>query len=218
MTSDTTPSLAEFSDALAALAASGGRNVAAITLPQHRPLSAILWRPGVAVTSEQVLADGEGYGAVLPGGKRVPAKLAGRDPGTNVAAFTLEHDAAPLERAPATAVGALSLLLGAYGDGGRTARLGMVRRLGPAWQSLAGGKIDQLIVLDARLGPDTEAAAISRLAALTGATGSLDDLTRALALAIREGRIALDDPALLAHLRRTTDDALRINNPQWLGS
>ena len=75
-----------------------------------------------------------------------------------------------------------------------------------------------MVERELRLGPDTEAAAISRLAALTGATGSLDDLTRALALAIREGRIALDDPALLAHLRRTTDDALRINNPQWLGS
>jgi S1-C subfamily serine protease len=32
----------------------------------------------------------------------------------------------------------------------------MVRTVGPAWQSLGGGKIDQLIVLDARLRPDTE--------------------------------------------------------------
>lgn len=150
------PTLAQFSDDLAALVARGGRNVVAITLPHHRPLSAILWRPGVAVTSEQVLAEGEDYAAVLPGGKTVTAKLAGRDPGTNVAAFTLEHDAAPLARAPATAVGALAMLLGADGAGGPTARLGMVRRLGPAWQSLAGGKIDQLIVLDARLRPDTE--------------------------------------------------------------
>lgn len=150
------PILAQFSDALAALAATGNRNIAAITLPRHRPLSAILWRPGVAVTSEQVLAPGEAYTAVLPGGKTVPAVLAGRDPSTNVAVFTFEHDAAPLPRAADVTVGALAVLLGADGTGGPNARLGMVRTLGSAWQSLAGGKIDQLIVLDARLRPDTE--------------------------------------------------------------
>jgi S1-C subfamily serine protease len=158
MTADIPPTLAHVSDALAALAKAGSGAVAAITLPRHRPLSAILWRPGVAVTSEQVLADADGadYTAVLPGGKTVPAKLAGRDPTTNVAAFTLAHEAAPLPRAGETTVGALALLLGADGAGEPTARLGMVRKRGPAWQSLAGGKIDQLIVLDARLGPDTE--------------------------------------------------------------
>jgi S1-C subfamily serine protease len=148
--------LTDLSDALAAVAAQGNRNVAAITLPHHKPLSTILWRPGVAVTSEQVTAEGETYMAVLPGGKTVPAKLAGRDPATNVAVFTFEHEAAPLPRAGAIAVGALTVLLGADGTGGPTARLGMVKTLGPAWQSLAGGKIDQLIVLDARLGADTE--------------------------------------------------------------
>jgi len=157
MTTDpTVDSLAQLSDALAARVAAGGKSVSAITLPRHRPLSAILWRKGVAVTSEQVLAEGEDYRAVLPGGKEVPAKLAGRDPSTNVAAFTLEADAPAFERAPEPQVGALALLLGADGAGGTTARLGMVRRLGPEWHSMAGGRIDSLIVLDARLRPDTE--------------------------------------------------------------
>jgi len=157
MSTDPQPdSLSQLSDALAAHVASGSKSVAAITLPRHRPLSAILWRKGVAVTSEQVLAEGEGYRAVLPGGKEVPARLAGRDPSTNVAAFTLESDAPALERAPDLQVGALALLLGADGAGGTTARLGMVRRLGPEWHSMAGGRIDSLIVLDARLRPDTE--------------------------------------------------------------
>ena len=153
MTSD---ALIQFSDARAALVATGAKSVVAITLPGHGPLSAILWRKGVAVTSEQVLAEGENYVAVLPGGKKVAAKLAGRDPGTNVAAFTLDADGPMLERAPDIAVGAMAMLIGADGDGGPTARMGSVRRLGPAWQSMAGGKIDRLIVLDARLRPDTE--------------------------------------------------------------
>jgi len=153
MTSD---ALIQFSEARAALVAAGGKSVVAITLPNHLPLSAIMWRKGVAVTSEQVLAEGENYVAVLPGGKTVAAKLAGRDPGTNVAAFTLDADAAPLERAPDVAVGQMAILIGADGEGGPTARMGSVRRVGPAWNSLAGGKIDRLIVLDAQLRSDTE--------------------------------------------------------------
>jgi hypothetical protein len=68
-----------------------------------------------------------------------------------------------------------------------------------------------------RLGPTANEEEHARLAALLGTAGTLEELNRALALAIREGRIALDDPGLLDHLRQTTADALRINNPQWLG-
>jgi hypothetical protein len=67
-----------------------------------------------------------------------------------------------------------------------------------------------------RQGAEAEAAEHARLAALTGAEGTLADLNRVLAQAIRNGKVATDDPRLLDHLRRTTADALAINNPQWL--
>src|SRR6516165_6457 len=67
-----------------------------------------------------------------------------------------------------------------------------------------------------RLGPAANAAEDKRLSEFVGAEGSLEDKNRRLALAIREGAIAGDDPRLLDHLRRTTVDALRINNPKWL--
>jgi hypothetical protein len=67
-----------------------------------------------------------------------------------------------------------------------------------------------------RLGPAANEAERARLAALLDTPGTLEELNRALADAIRDGRIAPDDPRLLDHLRRTTADALRINNPQWL--
>lgn len=66
------------------------------------------------------------------------------------------------------------------------------------------------------LGPGLDAAEAARLGALTGEQGALDALNRRLALMIREGQIAIDDPRLLDHLRQTTADALCINNPQWL--
>ena len=56
-----------------------------------------------------------------------------------------------------------------------------------------------------------------RLAALLGRAGERDELSRELAARIRGGQIALDDPALLDHLRQSLLEALRINNPKWIG-
>jgi hypothetical protein len=67
-----------------------------------------------------------------------------------------------------------------------------------------------------RQGPAADSAERARLAALTGADGTLAELNRVLAEAVRDGKIATDDPQLLDHLRRTTAAALAINNPQWL--
>jgi hypothetical protein len=67
-----------------------------------------------------------------------------------------------------------------------------------------------------RQAPEADAAERTRLAVLTGAEGTLADLNRVLAEAIRAGSIADDDPRLPDHLRRTTTAALAINNPQWL--
>jgi hypothetical protein len=73
-----------------------------------------------------------------------------------------------------------------------------------------------MIERELKLAPAADAAERARLADLLGRDGTLDELTRALAQAIREGTLAIDDPRLLDHLRRGTDAALAINNPHWL--
>lgn len=73
-----------------------------------------------------------------------------------------------------------------------------------------------MIERELRLGPQADAEERARLAELLGIPGPLEELNRALAQAIRGGDIAPDDPRLLDHLRRTTADALAINNPRWL--
>lgn len=57
----------------------------------------------------------------------------------------------------------------------------------------------------------------ARLIALLGHPGERDELSRELAARIRAGEGSLDDPALLDHLRRSLVEALRINNPRWIG-
>jgi hypothetical protein len=56
----------------------------------------------------------------------------------------------------------------------------------------------------------------ARLAAILGHDGEVEALSRELAERIRAGAIAIDDPALRAHIRQSLADALAINNPKWL--
>jgi predicted transcriptional regulator len=64
-----------------------------------------------------------------------------------------------------------------------------------------------------------DAQAISehaRLVSILGHDGDLEALSRELSECIRAGAIALDDPALRAHVRQSLADALTISNPKWL--
>lgn len=68
------------------------------------------------------------------------------------------------------------------------------------------------------LAPAQAEAEHARLVALLGHSGDRDALSRELAARIRAGDLALDDPALLDHLRRSLIEALQINNPKWIGA
>ena len=151
-----TTAFAALSRAVAATARGAAASVSGLEWGGHHHVSAVLWRPGVLVTSEQSLPDSDAYTAILPGGARVAATLAGRDPATNVAALTLESAAAALPPAEAGGVGELILALGSDGGGEATARMGAIEVLGPAWESQRGGRIDRLIRIGVRLGPAAE--------------------------------------------------------------
>jgi S1-C subfamily serine protease len=130
--------------------------VAAIAVTGHRMRSGTLWRKDVVVASHQRIPDLSEVEVRLADGTAFAARLAGRDPGTNVVAFRL--DGAP-DPAPLTAAepqpGALTLALGAA-DGGVSVRLGVIRSVGPAWHSRAGGRIDRRITLDIGLAREEE--------------------------------------------------------------
>ncbi|HXJ01683.1 MAG TPA: S1C family serine protease [Micropepsaceae bacterium] len=143
--------LVQFSDALAALAANASGFLAEIRTGDGQCLNGVLWKPNAVVVSEQVLADASDY-EVAVGGHSMKGHLAGRDPGTNVAVLKLDEDLpANLPSFAVPKTGALALVLGT-GTNGVTARLTLVRSVGGAWQSLAGGTIDQRIVLDSPVG------------------------------------------------------------------
>jgi S1-C subfamily serine protease len=148
-------SLVQFSEALSGLAAGARGFLAAIHHPGGQVLSGVLWKANAVVVSEQALPEASEY-EVKVADSVVKAFSAGRDEGTNVAILRLERDIAttlPPQAVPH--LGALALVLGT-GANGATARLAIIRSVGGAWESLAGGTIDQRITLDAHIGVGEE--------------------------------------------------------------
>ncbi len=154
--SDPASALSALSDTLVCVAAGASAHVANLDWGRRGSLSAVLWRAGVLVTSEQSLPDADHYDAVLPGGGHARATLAGRDPATNVAVLRVEAEAAEFAVAEPAGVGALVLAVGSDGGGGGTARMGGIEVLGPAWESQRGGRIDRLVRIGVRLPPGAE--------------------------------------------------------------
>ena len=64
-------------------------------------------------------------------------------------------------------------------------------------------------------GPSAEANERKRLAGLFGSDAPLDELNAALCEKIRKREISPADEAVLAHLRATVLDKLRIDNPNY---
>src|SRR5215510_1969606 len=163
-------SLIQFSNALSELVAGARGFLASARSKDGAHVSGVLWMPNVVVASEQALPD-ESEFEVTVGGVTASARLAGRDEGTNVAVLKLDRDlAGKLPAAAVPTVGALAVALG-VGANGPSARLAIVRSVGGAWQSLAGGTIDHRIVLDTYLGTTEEGGPV------LGADGAILGIT-----------------------------------------
>jgi S1-C subfamily serine protease len=154
---DTQDLLTRFSAGLAERTAAARPLVAGIRVRGHSLRSGTLWRKDVVVVSEQTLPRAAEAEVVLADGATFAARLAGRDPGTNIAVLRLDGSAQPAwsDAAPPQP-GALVLALAADGAGGVAMRLGAVHSVGPAWHSRAGGRIDRRIGLDIMLGRGEE--------------------------------------------------------------
>ena len=145
--------LAQFSNALAPRVEAAKNAVVAIRLAHGRHLTGMAWRSDIVVASEQSLPRKDEFELVAAGGSVLAAKIAGRDPATNIAVLRLAGSiAAPSIAAGEAQTGAVALAIGADGAGGASARLGLVNLVGPEWHSSRGGLIDRRIVLDVNVG------------------------------------------------------------------
>jgi S1-C subfamily serine protease len=194
--------LAQFSTALTVRAELAKNAVVAIRRAHGRHITGMVWRSDIVVTSEQSLPRNDDFELVALGGSVIAARIAGRDPGTNIAILR------PAEQLPSPSIaageahtGAIALAIGADGTGGVSARLGLVNLAGAEWHSRRGGLIDRRIVLDISLaqreegGPVFDAAGAclgmstfgprGRVIAIPAAT-----IERIVPLLLKDGRIA----------------------------
>src|SRR5207244_6008260 len=80
----------ELSAALASATASAQSLIVAIRAPRSPPLSGTLWRNNLVIASEQVFPRADAAEIVQTDGAAIRARVAGRDPGTNIVAFQLD--------------------------------------------------------------------------------------------------------------------------------
>ena len=154
--------------------------------------SGVLWQPGVVVTADHTLRREEDIRVTLPGGKTVPAEIAGRDPGTDLAVLRISAGATPAVRIEANLAlqpGNLVLAVGRSQDTGPVAAMGVVSSVSGPWRTWRGGKIDQFLRLDLGLYPGSSGGAVIDASGpfLGIATGGL---SRTSALAIPGATIA----------------------------
>jgi S1-C subfamily serine protease len=166
--------LETYSQALVGLVAGVAPSLVTVHGRQRMPASGFVWKPGLIVTTEEALTRDDDITVKAADGKRVAATLVGRDASTDVALLRIDDQSLPvLAREPTTtgiATGAIVLATGRKAEG-PTAQSGIVALAGPAWRSMRGGQIDQLIRLDFRADPANEGGVV--LAANGGVLGML---------------------------------------------
>ena len=149
-------SLAEVSGQLADAVASAAAGVVAVHARPRLASTGVHWRDGVIVTTDATVRRTDDITVTLPDGQRVPATLAGRDPGTDLAALRIATGLLPVAPRSAAAdlrVGELVLALARTSHDGPHATFGVISSVGEAWRTWRGGTIDRRVQSDVTLHP-----------------------------------------------------------------
>jgi len=155
--------LEALSDDLANVVAATSRAVVAVNARHTVPSSGTVWRPGVVVTAAHGIKRDDDITVTAPDGRALPATLAGRDAGTDLAVLTVtgELETATTGAADVLRVGSLALAVGRSADGSPAATLGVVGALGGAWRTWRGGHVDRYVRLDVALTPGFSGGAVT---------------------------------------------------------
>jgi S1-C subfamily serine protease len=149
--------LETLSNEFAAAASTAGRSVAAIYGRRWMPSSGIQWQKGVFVTADHTVRREEDIPVFVEEGQPLKARLAGRDPSTDLAILKIADDAAaPVPQfgdSRSLKIGHLVLALGRSRGSKLVASAGIVGGLGGEWEPRRGGRLDQHIRLDLELYP-----------------------------------------------------------------
>ncbi len=156
------PSLVSLSNELASLVERSAGPVVAVHGRPRFNSSGVHWSPGVVVTAAHTLRQDEDIFVTTATGERLPAELAGRDAGTDLAVLRIPDLSIPLvarSDAGTHRPGNLILAVGRNQDS-MNAALGVISSIAGPSQTWRGGKLDQVIRLDVALHPAAAGGAI----------------------------------------------------------
>jgi S1-C subfamily serine protease len=148
--------LETISSEFASAAEKAGGSVVAVHARRWMPTSGIEWKKGVVVTVHHGVQRNEDIKVLLGSGRAVSAKLAGRDPSTDIAVLRIEEGssgAPQLGDSTSLRLGHLVLALGRTRRGDLVASSGIVGGISGEWRNRRGGNLDQHIRLDLALYP-----------------------------------------------------------------
>ena len=154
---DTRTSLATFSDELADATAEAGAAIVAVHARPRLPSTGVHWQDGVIVTTDGTIRREENITVTLPDGRNIPASLAGRDRGTDLAVLRIPPGTLPITRlgdASSLRPGNLVLALARLDDGaGPRVAFGAVSSVGGPWRCWKGGEISRRLQSDLTIYP-----------------------------------------------------------------
>ncbi|HMO96351.1 MAG TPA: trypsin-like peptidase domain-containing protein [Tepidiformaceae bacterium] len=152
----TTNTLAEVSEAMANAVEAAANSVVAVRARRRFPATGIIWSAdGVIVTSDHVIEREDRIEVTLPSGETLPATIAGRDPGSDVAVLRIKKSGlTALARATEPArVGSFVLAVGRPGSEGPMASLGVVGAIGGPWRTFRGAEVEGYLRTDTTFYP-----------------------------------------------------------------
>ncbi|MGE5596566.1 MAG: S1C family serine protease [Hyphomicrobiales bacterium] len=155
MTSDSSGILAQLSDAMADAVATAAASTVTVSARRRFPASGVIWSAdGVIVTASHVIEDEENIQITLPDGTELPARLAGRDGGSDLAVLRVDRTGltAAVRGGPAR-VGHFVLAVGRPVAGEPMASFGVVSAAGGPWRTPRGGQVQGYVRSDTTFYP-----------------------------------------------------------------
>lgn len=143
--------LVELSEALASAAEQAGGATVLVNARRRLPGSGIVYAADLILTADHIVEREEDITVLLADGTEIPAKLAGRDPGSDLALLRLEHATATTAASASepARIGQLALVLGRPSGEGLQASLGVVSAIGGPVRTGRGGMLERYIRTDA---------------------------------------------------------------------
>jgi S1-C subfamily serine protease len=145
--------LTALSNELAAAVERSAASTVRVNARRRQSASGIVWTDGVVLTTDHVIERDEDITIGLPDGHEVPATLAGRDPGTDLAVLRTGSTPGAIEQGGIPGVGSIVLAVARPDREGPQATLGVVSAVAGPARTWRGGQLDRFIRSDAILYP-----------------------------------------------------------------